>query len=157
MIVFSKKSDKEVREAWKAHRKMEQELMGKEEEPAAVNAINALQLTSPPPLLWDGTEYRVPVVPFADGLRLQILSSKIANRDGVSLPPEEQLKVWDEASTIMWNLLSPKPKVNPFSNASPQEVGELIAFFLFVQMKWKGRSRLTLPTESQSRSTTLMQ
>lgn len=156
MIVFRRTSPEEVREAHRLH-ELQFPSPGSEV-PKAANGDNLHQLlTEPPPLVWDGVRYTIPRVPYLSGVRLSIIAQKSREALGEELTEEaqfQQIEYWREACDLMWGMLSPKPPENPFLDASPSEVGELISFFLIVLTIWKGESRLTTTLQSPRTTST---
>lgn len=106
-------------------------LRAERQAPAVLNLQNALALGEPIPLVWSGTRYTAKPLSWRDGLALQRL--------------EKQMKGWSKAETVeevedaeaelvealalFHSFLDPKPAENPFADASPLEVGELLGFF----------------------------
>lgn len=116
--------------------------------PPAVNADAVLALGSPIPLAWGEDVFTVAPISFLDGValaRFQLQLRALETEPPTTLEAIEELE--REVSACierMWRLLEPRPEVNPFANASPREVGELLPFFLTCQMLQgaSGRSRM---------------
>lgn len=125
------------------------ELLRKERAQAAPKVVNldaAIALNEPIPLLWDGVEYSVRPISYRAGLQLQKASMEIQR--WAEHPPRTPAEVERQEAfvadllALMHSLLDPRPRENPFADASPWEVGQLAAFFLMCQTRQRGRSRL---------------
>lgn len=114
--------------------------------PEVVNTGPVLELVgAPPPLVWDGIKYSVPLVSYRAGLKLQelLLAWQAMRTDTpLTLSDLRSQAAWlDDALGLMWSLVEPRPPLNPFADASPQEVGQLLGFFLACQTMSGARSR----------------
>lgn len=119
--------------------------------PAAAQAVNqqaVLQLYESIPLVWDGITYTVAPISYLDGVRFAGLDAVI-KRAAVRAPTTEGEREAFELALLdgierMGALLRPEPEENPFLDASPLEVGQLLGFFsmCLTMQSASGRSRL---------------
>jgi hypothetical protein len=109
-----------------------------------VNLDAAIELYEPIPLLWDGTEHHVRVIPWLEGVKLSRIMLRLVKAQ--ETPPATELELIEFEITIedaierMWKLLSPAPEVNPFLDCSPPEVGQLLGFFFMCQTLQSARA-----------------
>jgi hypothetical protein len=102
-------------------------------DPVVVNLENALALGQPLPLDFRGTEYRVRPLSYRNGLELE-RAEKSLNRwrsnpaQNVDEVDEHEIDLL-QTLALFHSLLEPVPESNPFLDASPSEVGELLGFF----------------------------
>lgn len=102
--------------------------------PDPINLEHALALGQPIPLLWRGVEHSVAMITVPQALTLELLQIGWLKRDA-NLSSEAgvqaALALYGRTAEHFWSLLSPKPKVNPFTNPDliPLEVGTLFSFF----------------------------
>lgn len=107
-------------------------------ETKVLNLQNALALGQPLPLEYRGEVYTVKALSYRDGVALQIAERNL--HTWATSPPQSVDELEDQDAAIIEMLvtfhsfLDPKPEENPFMEASPLEVGELLRFFCLCLM-----------------------
>lgn len=108
-------------------------LQADREAPKYLNLENALALGQPIPLVWRGVELKVKALSYREGMALQrtekLLSSWASNPAKTLEDVEEQEAELIQMLALFHSLLAAPPEANPFVDASPLEVGELLGFF----------------------------
>lgn len=112
--------------------------------PSPVNVGHALELGQPLQLDWRGQRLEVRQLSYRDGLQL-IRAQLVIGRMEAN-PPSTVEEIEDceaaivEMLALFHDCLADPPAANPFGDATPQEVGHLLGFFLACQMRQGGRS-----------------
>lgn len=114
--------------------------------PRVINHEAVLQLGQPIPLVYRGGRYVVAALSHRDAIELQ--RSELRLKHWATNPAQTEDELDDQAAELVemlalyHSLLDPMPESNPFADASPLEVGELLRFFFMCLMMQNSRSPL---------------
>lgn len=119
--------------------------------PSLLNLDAVLELLGEDPVTpfnWGGVDYRVRETSFLEGVRLkkaQLRWAAFLVNPPLTLPElEEQERLYDETIALMGSLLEDPPAENPFRDARPVEVGQLLGFFSLCLMRSPASSRFQM-------------
>lgn len=123
-----------------------------------INLGPALALDEPDTLQWRGAEFPIRLISWHEGVDLQRVAfelERMAKTPPTDLESLDAMDAFaDRTLALFHSFLDPVPAENPFTDATPQEVGALLGFFCLSLMKQnEPASKATAP---RPRSTTSM-